>query len=65
MGWHADDEPEMGNVIGSPSLGATRKFRISTTSPEQLRHSSQATERLSLWVERCSSIGNMKSLKRT
>ena len=24
----ADDEPEMGNVIGSLSLGATRKFRI-------------------------------------
>lgn len=28
MGWHADDEPVMGNVIGSLSLGATRKFRI-------------------------------------
>jgi alkylated DNA repair dioxygenase AlkB len=28
MGWHADDEPEMGNVIGSMSLGATRSFRI-------------------------------------
>ena len=28
MGWHADDEPEMGNVIGSLSLGATRTFRI-------------------------------------
>ncbi len=28
MGWHADDEPEMGSVIGSLSLGATRKFRI-------------------------------------
>ena len=28
MGWHADNEPEMGNVIGSLSLGATRKFRI-------------------------------------
>ncbi len=28
MGWHADDEPEMGNVIGSVSLGATRQFRI-------------------------------------
>ena len=27
MGCHADDEPEMGNVIGSLSLGATRKFR--------------------------------------
>jgi hypothetical protein len=28
MGWHADNEPEMGNVIGSLSLGATRKCRI-------------------------------------
>jgi alkylated DNA repair dioxygenase AlkB len=28
MGWHADDEPEMGEVIGSLSLGATRNFRI-------------------------------------
>ena len=28
MGWHADNEPEMGDVIGSLSLGATRKFRI-------------------------------------
>ena len=28
IGMHADDEPEMDNVIGSLSLGATRKFRI-------------------------------------
>jgi len=28
MGMHADDEPEMGNVIGSLSLGAPRTFRI-------------------------------------
>jgi len=28
MGWHADDEPEVGDIIGSLSLGATRKFRI-------------------------------------
>ena len=28
MGLHADNEPEMGNVIGSLSLGATRQFRI-------------------------------------
>ena len=28
MGWHSDDEPEMGNTIGSLSLGATRTFRI-------------------------------------
>lgn len=28
MGWHADDEPEMGPIIGSLSLGETRRFRI-------------------------------------
>ncbi|MCA9178440.1 MAG: alpha-ketoglutarate-dependent dioxygenase AlkB [Planctomycetales bacterium] len=28
VGLHADDEPGMGNVIGSISLGATRTFRI-------------------------------------
>ena len=30
MGWHADDEPELGSepVIASLSLGATRRFRI-------------------------------------
>ena len=28
IGMHADNEPEMGNVIGSLSLGATRTFRI-------------------------------------
>lgn len=28
MGWHADDEPEMGPTIASLSLGATRRFRI-------------------------------------
>jgi hypothetical protein len=28
MGMHADNEPEMGNVIGSLSLGANRNFRI-------------------------------------
>lgn len=28
VGKHADDEPGMGNVIGSLSLGATRTFRI-------------------------------------
>lgn len=35
MGWHADDEPEMGNVIGSVSLGAIRKFRIRHNSSRQ------------------------------
>ena len=37
MGMHADDEPEMGNIIGSLSLGATRTFRIKhNTSKEVL-----------------------------
>lgn len=37
MGWHADDEPEMGNVIGSLSLGATRKFRIRHCATKEIR----------------------------
>ena len=28
MGWHADDEPEMGDVVASVSLGAIRRFRL-------------------------------------
>ena len=37
MGWHADDEPEMGNVIGSLSLGATRTFRIRHNATRETR----------------------------
>jgi hypothetical protein len=37
MGWHADDEPEMGNVIGSLSLGATRLFRIRHNSTKEMK----------------------------
>jgi alkylated DNA repair dioxygenase AlkB len=37
MGWHADDEPEMGDLIGSLSLGATRKFRIRHNTTRQTR----------------------------
>ena len=38
MGMHADDEPEMGDVIGSLSLGATRTFRIRhNTTKETLK----------------------------
>ena len=37
MGWHADDEPEMGNSIGSLSLGATRTFRIRHNVSKQTR----------------------------
>lgn len=35
MGWHADDEPEMGDIIGSLSLGAARKFRIRHNSTRE------------------------------
>jgi alkylated DNA repair dioxygenase AlkB len=28
VGWHADNESQMGSVIGSLSLGATRTFQI-------------------------------------
>ena len=37
MGMHADDEPEMGNVIGSLSLGATRTFRIKHIKTKETR----------------------------
>ena len=37
MGMHADNEPEMGNVIGSLSLGATRKFRIKHNKIKEAR----------------------------
>ncbi|WP_437222601.1 alpha-ketoglutarate-dependent dioxygenase AlkB [Planctomicrobium sp. SH661] len=34
---HADDEPEMDNVIGSLSLGATRTFRIKHNKSRETR----------------------------
>ena len=37
VGMHADDEPEMGNVIGSLSLGATRTFRIRHNRTKETR----------------------------
>jgi alkylated DNA repair dioxygenase AlkB len=37
MGMHADDEPEMGNVIGSLSLGAIRTFRIRHNKTKETR----------------------------
>ena len=37
MGWHADDEAEMGNVIGSLSLGATRQFRIRHNATREIK----------------------------
>ncbi|QDS88311.1 hypothetical protein EC9_25010 [Rosistilla ulvae] len=37
MGMHADDEPGMGNVIGSVSLGASRSFRIRHNRTKETR----------------------------
>ncbi|UOG74683.1 alpha-ketoglutarate-dependent dioxygenase AlkB [Hymenobacter tibetensis] len=46
MGWHADDEPELGPepVIASISLGATRRFRMRPRHPDRLRHDSVALD---------------------
>ena len=37
MGLHADNEPDIGPVIGSLSLGATRTFRIRHNTSKELR----------------------------
>ncbi len=37
VGLHADDEPGMGDVIGSLSLGATREFRIRHNTTRETR----------------------------
>jgi hypothetical protein len=37
VGMHADNEPGMGNVIGSLSLGATRTFRIRHNKTKETR----------------------------
>src|SRR5690349_12711199 len=37
VGLHADNEPGMGNVIGSLSLGATRAFRIRHSRTKEAR----------------------------
>jgi len=37
VGLHADDEPGMGDVIGSLSLGATRAFRIRHNATRETR----------------------------
>jgi alkylated DNA repair dioxygenase AlkB len=38
VGMHADDEPGMGDVIGSLSLGATRAFRIRHNTTKETRN---------------------------
>lgn len=47
MGWHADDEPELGPepVIASLSLGATRRFRL---RPRDAQHTSHTPVSLDL-----------------
>ena len=45
VGWHADDEREMGNVIGSLSLGATRRFRIRHNATREIKTFSVAVAR--------------------
>ena len=37
MGWHADNEPEMGPTIASLTLGATRRFRIRHNSTREIQ----------------------------
>ena len=37
VAWHADNEPEMGDVIGSLSLGAVRTFRIRHNKSKETR----------------------------
>lgn len=46
MGWHADNEPELGPnpVIASVSLGATRRFRLRPRDPQHTPHAPVALE---------------------
>ncbi len=45
MGWHSDDEPELGYnpVIGSLSLGGTRRFMLRHRFEKGLRHELELT----------------------
>jgi alkylated DNA repair dioxygenase AlkB len=45
MGWHSDDEPELGQnpVIGSLSLGGTRRFMLRHRSEKGLKHQLELT----------------------
>nr|WP_262905429.1 alpha-ketoglutarate-dependent dioxygenase AlkB [Hymenobacter nitidus] len=46
MGWHADNEPELGPepVIASVSLGATRRFRLKPRDPLATPHAPVSLE---------------------
>lgn len=45
MGWHSDNEPELGQnpVIGSLSLGGTRRFMLRHRSEKGLKHQLELT----------------------
>lgn len=45
MGWHSDDEPELGHnpVIGSLSLGGTRRFMLRHCTDKSLKHQLELT----------------------
>lgn len=45
MGWHSDDEPELGSnpVIGSLSLGGTRRFMLRHRFEKGLKHQLELT----------------------
>lgn len=45
MGWHSDDEPELGAepVIASLSLGATRRFLLRMKADHAVKHESRLT----------------------
>jgi alkylated DNA repair dioxygenase AlkB len=45
MGWHSDDEPELGPspVIGSLSLGGTRRFMLRHRAEKGLKHQLELT----------------------
>ncbi len=50
MGWHSDDEPELGTqpIIASLSLGATRRFRFRRKLPRGVRAGAGDTLELAL-----------------
>jgi alkylated DNA repair dioxygenase AlkB len=45
MGWHSDDEPELGQnpAIGSLSLGGTRRFMLRHRAEKGLKHQLELT----------------------
>ena len=61
VGMHADNEPEMGNVIGSLVLGSHTDVSDSAQQDRKRRgRFRSAMARSSSWRERCSSSGSTK-----